>query len=194
MDNLPYNKNLIGGFIAIGAENIVYYYNNNKEVIKFPLIISLRYSWDSEKYCNELKNGYEILKNNLPQSINDSRIYFYKSGGKTKYVVIEPFIDGQALTKSDLEDDLVKKQFLEIIATKNRLETKEYLFLDIFGVWGLFFIGKIKVPNILVEKNTKKLFLIDIGTANLKDSRLIISMLLKFAHWRQNKLLEFYLN
>lgn len=189
---MPFDKKLIGKFLSVGAENVVYYYNNNKEVIKFPLIVSLRYLWDPKKYCNELKNGYKILKQYLPQNINASKIYFYEANRKTKYVIIEPFIDGRALTKLDLKDGGIKKQFSEIITIKNILETKEYLFLDLFGVWGLFFLGKIKVSNILVEKTAKKLFLVDIGTANLNDSRFFIRIIVKFAKWRQDELLKYY--
>lgn len=192
-NNLPFDKKLIGKFLSVGAENVVYHYNNNREVIKFPLSISLRYLWDPEKYCIDLKKGYAILKRHLPQNINQSNIHLYKTGKKTRYAVIEPFIDGKALEKSDLSDEIVKKQFLEIVNVKNKLELAESLFLDLFGIWGLFFLGRLRVPNVLVEKNTKKLFVVDIGTADLKDPRFIISILLKFAHWRQNKLLGFYL-
>lgn len=192
-NNLPFDRKLIGKFLSVGAENIVYHYNGNKEVIKFPLIISLRYLWNQEKYCTELQSGYEILKAHLPQNINKSKIFVYKIGKKTTYAVIEPFIDGKAITKSDLQDEAIKKQLTEIVGAKNELEKKYDLFLDLFGIWGLFFFGKTKILNILVEKNTKKLFLVDIGTADLKDSRLIISILLKFAHWRQDNLLKYYL-
>lgn len=191
MDNIPYNKNLIGKFLAIGAENIVYHYNN-KDVIKFPTRFSLRYLWDTEKYCRELQNSFQLLKKYLPSHINQSNLYFYKKGGTANYVIIEPFINGKALTPKDLENEEIKTQFSEIIKIKKELEIKENIFLDLFGSWGLWFWGRIKIPNLLIEKNTKKIYLVDIGTANLNDSRFFIRIIVKFAKWIQDGLLQKY--
>lgn len=192
MDNLPYNKKLIGKFLAIGAENIVYFYNSDKEVIKFPTRFSLRYLWDPEKYCHELQNGFQLLKKYLPSHINQSNLYFYKKDSPIKYVIIEPFINGKALALKDLEDEEIQNQFSEIIKVKKELETKENIFLDLFGSWGLWFWGRIKIPNLLIEKSTKKIYLVDIGTANLNDSRFFIRIIVRFAKWIQDNLLKGY--
>lgn len=191
MDNTPYNKELVGKMIAFGAENIVYHYGDN-QVIKFPAFYSLRYLWDKKKYCNELKSGFDLLNQHLRENINSSILHFYTLKNRPTYTVIEPFIDGEALTPENLKIEMIKNQFLNIIETKNNLE-KERVFLDLFGLWGLMFWGHKKIPNLLIEKVTQKLYLVDIGTARLDDSRFIISMLLKLAHWRQNQLLRKYL-
>lgn len=191
MDNLPYDKNLIGKFIAVGAENIVYFYNGDKEVIKFPTFFSLRYKWDKERYCDEIKNGFDTLKKYLADYLNQSEIFFYKNN--KKYAIIEPFIKGKALTKDDLKNEQIKKQFLEIIKTKDALESRENLFLDLFGSWGLWFWGRWRIPNLLVEKQTKKIYLVDIGTAKLNDDRFFIRILVKLAKQTQDSLLKIYI-
>lgn len=191
--SIPYDKNLIGERIAFGAENVVYFYNQNKEVIKFPAFFSIRYLWSSKRYCQELADGFETLKKHLPQNLNQSQIFFYGKGKKQKYVIIEPFIDGAALAKKDLIDESIKNQFLEIIETKKLLEEKEKIFIDLFGSEGLLFSGRRKIPNLLVEKNTKKIYLVDIGTAKLDDDRFFIRILIKLAKRIQDSLLNFYL-
>ena len=86
MDNLPYNKNLVGKFIAIGAENVVYSYNEGREVIKFPTFFSLRYNWNSQQYCKEIQDGYEMLKKYLPERL---RHFIIESGGSNFCVKAE---------------------------------------------------------------------------------------------------------
>lgn len=192
-NNLPFDKKLIGRFLSVGAENVVYYYNNNKEVIKFPTFFSLRYNWNPEEYCQEINNGFEILKKYLPQHLNQSNLYFYNKNNKASYVIIEPFIAGKALSKKDLKNQSIKNQFLEIIKAKNIIEKNENIFVDLFGSWGLWFWGRWEIPNLLIEKQTQKIYLIDIGTAKINDSRFIIKTLVKFALWIQNRLLNSYL-
>lgn len=182
---------MIGKFIAVGAENIVYFYNGDKEVIKFPTFFSLRYKWDKERYCNEIKNGFDTLKKYLAGHLNQSEIFFYENN--KKYAIIEPLIKGKALTKEDLKNEQIKKQFLEIIKTKSALESKENLFLDLFGSWSLLFWGRWKIPNLLVEKQTKKIYLVDIGTAKLDDDRFLIRILVKLANRIQDSLINYYL-
>lgn len=193
MKYLPYNKNLIGKFIAIGAENIVYRYNADK-VIKFPTRYGPRFPWDPEKYCQELQDGFNLLKKYLPNYLNQSQLYFYSEKNKKKYVVIEPLINGKALSKNDLKNKDIKNQFLEIIAAKNQLKIKESLFVDLFGFWGLWISGRWKIPNLLLEKQTKKLYLVDIGTARTNDSRFVIRMLIRLAEWIQDCLLKKYMD
>lgn len=179
--------------IAFGAENVVYFYNQNKEVIKFPAFFSIRYLWDSKKYCNELSDGLEMLKKYIPQNLNQSQIYFYSQGKKQKYVIIEPFINGTALTKKDLADENVKNHFSEIVEAKKNIEEKERIFIDFFGSWGLWLSGRWKISNLLLEKNTKKIYFVDIGTAKLNDNRLLIKLLIILAKKIQDGLLNFYL-
>lgn len=190
---LPYNKKLIGKIIAFGAENVVYFYNHNREVIKFPAFFSIRYLLGPKRYCEELANGFETLKKYTPQNLNQSQVYFYDQDKKQKYVIIEPFIDGAALTKKDLLDETIKNQFLEIIEAKKSLEEKEKIFIDLFGSWGLLISGRRKISNLLVGKNTKKIYLVDIGTAKLNDDRLLIRLLVRLAKRIQDSLLKHYL-
>lgn len=192
-NNIPFDKNLIGNLLAFGAENAVYFYNRKKEVIKFPVFFSIRYIWNSEKYCEELKNGFETLKKHIPQNLNQSQIHFYRQGGKQKYAIIEPFIDGAALTKKDLLDEVVKAQFLGIVEAKKNLEEREKIFIDLFGSWGLWISGRWQIPNLLIEKNTKKIYLVDIGTAKLNDNRLPIRLLVRLANKIQASLLKIYI-
>ncbi len=189
---LPYDKNLIGKLISAGAESVVYQYDIDK-VIKFPTFYSLRFFWDSSKYCSELKNGFAILNQYLRHHLNESSLHFYEKNNKSTYVIIEPFINGLALTRKDMASENIKSQLYDIIGIKDELEKKERLFLDLFGLWGLLFFGHKKIPNLLIERNTQKVYLVDIGTARLDDSRFIVSILLKFAHWQQNRLLKYYL-
>lgn len=191
--SIPYDKNLIGKFIAIGAENVVYSYNEGKEVIKFPTFFSLRYNWNPQQYCEEIQNGYEMLKKYLPEHLNKSNLHIYQGNGKMTYLIIEPFIHGKALSKNDLKNEDVKKQFLEIIAAKNQLESKENLFVDLFGSWGLWLSGRRKIPNLLLDKRNQKLYLVDIGTARIDDDRFIIRILVKLAYQIQDSLINYYL-
>lgn len=192
-NNIPYDKNLIGNLLAFGAENAVYFYNRKKEVIKFPMFFSIRYIWNSEKYCKELKNGFETLKKHIPQNLNQSQIHFYEQNGKQKYAIIEPFIDGAALTKKDLVDEAVKVQFLKIVEAKKTLEEKEKIFIDLFGSWGLWLSGRWQISNLLIEKNAKKIYLVDIGTAKLDDDRLLVRLLVRLANKIQASLLKLYI-
>lgn len=194
MDNLPYNKNLVGKFIAIGAENVVYSYNEGREVIKFPTFFSLRYNWNSQQYCKEIQDGYEMLKKYLPERLNKSNLHIYERSGKMTYLILEPFIHGKALSKNDLKNGDVKRQFLEIIAAKNQLESKENLFVDLFGSWGLWLSGRWKISNLLLDKQNQKLYLVDIGTARINDGRFIIRILVRLAKRIQDNLLKKYLN
>lgn len=181
----------MGKFIAIGAENIVYRYGNN-QVIKFPTFYSLRYLWGAEKYCVELQKGFGLLKQHIIDNLNDSALYFYKNKGKDSYVIIESFVHGSAIQKNDLASEDIKSQFLEILKIKSELE-KTGLFVDLFGLWGLIFSGRKKIPNLLLDKTRQKIFLVDIGTARLDDQRLLIRLVVKWAQRKQNHLLSFYL-
>lgn len=179
--------------IAFGAENVVYFYNHNKEVIKFPAFFSVRYLLGSRRYCEELASGLEMLKKYIPQNLNKSQVFFYNQGKKQKYAIIEPFIDGGALAKKDLLDETIKNQFLEIVEAKKNLEEKEKNLVDLFGSWGLWLSGRWKIPNLLLEKNTKKIYLVDIGTAKLNDNRFLIKIIVRLAQRIQNSLLNSYL-
>lgn len=108
-------------------------------------------------------------------------------------MIIEPFIDGTALTQKDLLDETIKNQFLKIIEAEKTLGEKEGIFVDLFGSWGLWLSGRREIPNLLLEKSTKKIYLVDIGTAKLDDNRLLIRLLIRLAKRIQNSLLNHYL-
>jgi len=192
MSDLPYNKNLVGPLIARGGEHSVYHYDK-KYVIKFPF--GPRYWLNAEKFCANLARDEEIVREYFGDYLVQREIKFY-SNGRPSYVIIEPKITGRHLQKQDLKNFGLLSDFKNLIAINNKMAEHENLSAELFGIKKLIFDGKTEVANIILEKYTNKLFLIDAGIMHFgrhKDQQILIDTVTKWAMRKQERLLKYYL-
>jgi len=180
--------------IGFGGENIVYK-STNDTVIKKPF--GIRYFINPVETTNEIISDLKILQAYFRDYLAPTKIIPYKNKlGIQSYTMTQEYIKGVSLEKFHLENENVKQQFLEIMKineTMLKLENKSYEF---FGVQTLFFSHIVKrMSNILVERETNRLYIIDIGVLYLGKeyhSRLL-SLIYKWAGKKQEKLLEGFL-
>ena len=108
MQILPYDKNLVGDFLALGGENIVYRYGDDR-VIKFPF--GIRYLIDRKRYCAKIKKGFEISKKYFSSEFPETELKFFGKDDR-QFVVIQKKIDGKHLSRSQghLKDPNIRGQ------------------------------------------------------------------------------------
>ena len=184
MRKKPYEKNKIGKFIGWGGEHFVFQYGEEK-VIKFSLHI-----WLSGKSAVDKKiRDYEIGRSYFNEYLLSEEIVTWSQGKKA--VEIQTKIDCRFLTKKDLIDNEIKKQFVDIMSRYETMEKTTGFVFDLFGREGLFTINPDFISNILITSN-KKLVLIDFTILNLtkiKIREIPIWLLIEWAKKRQKKLL-----
>ena len=189
-----FNKKQVGRIIAIGGEHRVYRYGD-KQVIKFPF--GPRYWINAKKYCENLKRDEQIVRQYFGDYLIARKIIYFNRFGTPSYAIIEPKISGRHLKREDLDNNHINNHFQDLVEINQKLIEHENLSAEIFGLRGLVYNGKKEVSNIMLEKETNKLYLIDAGVMHFgrhKDQQILIDIVTKFAMKRQEKLLRYYLN
>lgn len=131
---IPFERKKIGALIAIGGEHIVRRYGA-RQVIKFPF--GPRYFLDQHKHCENVARDEEVARKYFSQYLIDRQVFFYPSrSGRPTYAIIEPFITGRHMKRSDLDNSEIRRQFEEIVAINRDMYTQEELLFDMFGIWG----------------------------------------------------------
>lgn len=190
---LPYVKEKVGKFIAIGGEHVVWHYGDT-QVIKFPF--GPRYFLDSHKHCENVARDEDVARNYFKEYLIKRDIHFFPRRGRPSYVIIETFVPGGHLKLSDLQNIDIRKQFKEIVAINQRMFEMDDLVFDMFGIWGLLWRGKKEVANIILNPGTQKLVVIDPSVMHIgrhKDQQILVASVTHWALRRQNKLLKKYL-
>lgn len=182
----PYDKSKIGKFIGWGGEHFVFAYGDS-QVIKFSLHVFI----SGKSAVDKMIEDYRIGKKYFDSYVLDTEILPYKNGRKC--VEIQPKIICRCLTKKDLDDDLIKQQFNDIIERYQLMNRELKVVFDLFGREGLLNPFKNKeMSNILVTPEAK-LILIDFSIMELKKVKLRELPIWLFIEWakkRQEKLLQ----
>ena len=180
-----YDKNKIGKFIAWGGDHVVYDYDTDK-VIKFSLIEFIYGKKGQEKSIND----YYISKRFFEKYLLETEFVISKDGRYT--AAVQPKIFGHYLSKSDLNDIGIQKQFEQIIKKYNKLLKSNYPKIDLVGRGGAF---RNFMSNVFVTPG-KQLLIIDSTLLEFKSSgmfRPIFFVICSYADWRQKYLINDFL-
>ncbi len=179
-----YDKTKIGKIIGWGGEHIVREYGDD-QVIKFSGLYLCLGSMAEEKALKDKA----VCKQFFGKYILDTELAI--SAGGTYLVQIQPKIVGHFLCKQDLEDPNVLEQFKEIAQGYRTLTDSTGAVIDLLGRGGVF--NKC-LSNIFVTPE-KKLFIIDATLLEIKGFLKPIGFVIgKFAKWRQERLIKFFLS
>ena len=187
---LSYDSSKIGKLIAIGAEHVVYSYDNDK-VIKFPR--GIWYWLNRSKFVDNMRRNQEVIKTRFREYLIDRDAIFYDNS----YVIIEPFIVGRRVRRSDLSNCDIKNQFREIILINDKMMRDDNISLEFFGLWGLLFKGREEVANIMLEEKTGRLIIIDPGALHFgvhRDRSILSRTIIKYVLFQQRHLLNGYMH
>ncbi len=191
MSSKPYQPDLVGSFIAVGGEHLVFRYGDDK-VIKFPF--GPRYLLGPFQYCRNINLYLKMLNKYFLDFLPKKEILFYKKFNFFPYyVVIENFIDGRHLTVSDLLDRNVRKEFLKILKQNDLMFEKDGYSIDFFGIWNLIGLRKKVFSNLVLESKTNKIFVLDTGiwrVEHKKDCNIMVHFFIKWAYARQKNMLS----
>jgi hypothetical protein len=185
----PYDKKKIGKFIGWGGEHVVFAYDSDK-VIKFSLHVWL----SGRSAVEKIKTDYAAGQRYFASYLLPTEILVYKDGRAC--AEIQPKIACRFLERKDLESPLIKRQFDDIMSRYQRMERETGLVFDLFGREGLFRFRPQFISNILVTSEDK-LVLIDftlLYLEKIKWRELPILLIIKWAAWRQRKLLKSFIN
>ena len=113
-----YDSKKIGKFLALGGENFVFLYGDDK-VIKFPF--GVRYLVNRHRYCEKIKLGAQIFSKYYGENFPETELLFYGSNDH-RYVTIQKIIKGRLLYKKDLEDETIKRQLVALVEKSKEIE------------------------------------------------------------------------
>jgi hypothetical protein len=181
---LAIDKTKIGRLIAWGGEHFVYEYETDK-VIKFSALFFFLGSKAKEKAVQD----YDTCKKYFGKYLLETEIAI--SSNYKHIVQIQPKIVGYFLTKKDLEDEYIHKQFKEIVNSYHTMIKTKNTEIDLIGRAGVF---RRCLGNIFVTQNNE-LFIFDATlmevTSFLKP---IVFLIRTFVTWRQNSTINFFLS
>jgi casein kinase II subunit alpha len=146
----PFNFNEIGGIFKEGSHSNIYYLDDNKKQI-----IKIINSQKKEKILKEAFFHFYLNKNWIVEFIPNIDNLVYDDNKKV-YGIIIPYIDSLPTT--------------EILKIMTPIDRKIFMYkilkiLHIIHTCG-FIHRDIKPQNIIIEKNTNKIYLIDFGIAD----------------------------
>ncbi|MFA6551677.1 MAG: hypothetical protein WCV41_04075 [Patescibacteria group bacterium] len=187
MQNIPYDKNKIGKFLGWGGEHLVFDYGDG-QVIKFSLHVCLA----GKKAVRKLKRDYEMGQKYFAPYLLPTEILTWKN--EARAAEIQEKISCRFLKFADLKDDLIKKQFTDIMERYERMEKEIGAPFDLLGREGLFKLNPDFFSNILIMPDNK-LALIDFTLLELKPSLFDwpIWFIIKWAKRKQEKILRKFL-
>ncbi|MFH1408030.1 MAG: hypothetical protein ABIG91_03300 [Patescibacteria group bacterium] len=177
--------------IGFGGENIVSKLNNDT-VTKIPF--GIRYFINPLATTNEIIADLKVLQTHFKKYLAPTKIVPRKNiFGIQSYTLTQEYIKGAPLKKSYLDNKDVKQQFLEIMKINETMLKSENKSYEFFGAWTLTFSHIVKkMANIMVERETNRLYIIDIGVLYLGENyhSKLLGFIYKWAGRKQEKLLE----
>jgi len=181
--------------IGFGGENIVYKLDKNK-VAKRPF--GIRYFVNPHETVNEVIADLKVLQVYFKDYLSPTEITSHKSLlGIQSYTMTQKYIKGSCLRKASLKEPKVLNQLQEIMNINEYMLQSENKSYEFFGVWTLLFSHVLKkVSNIIVEENTNKLYIIDVGVLYLGKGYHsgLLQLIYMWAYRKQKKLLQGLLN
>jgi hypothetical protein len=146
-----YDSEKIGKLISAGSEHIIFNYGDNK-VIKFSIInFLIGKDMGIARETSELS----LCKKYFKEYVLDTEILSSKNH---RFIAeVQPKIKQQYLNIEDMNQPLIRNQFIEIIQIYNQLISDEKNEVDLTGQAGLF--GK-RLSNIFITDD-KKLVIMD---------------------------------
>ncbi|HAE36239.1 TPA: hypothetical protein DCX66_04075 [Candidatus Nomurabacteria bacterium] len=182
-----YDKGKIGELISWGGEHFVYNYGEDK-VIKFS---SLFYIIGKDKALLKLEKDYKICQEFFGGYILQTEAMV--SPNKKYFVQVQPKINGRFLYSKDLENEEIRKQFIEIIDSYNKMIKSGDPEVDLIGRGGVL---NPCLSNIFVTDNNK-LKIIDATLLSVEGFtflRLYIFLLRKIVIYIQNRTIKLFIN
>jgi len=175
----------IGEIFAVGGENVIRWYDGKNLLLKTPIGIRIRLG--KQNFVREAQNDFPILKNYLGKYL-PREVSIVVSKDKKKFSIVQTFVDGSVLKKSDLKIRTIKKQFIDVVNQNKLMEKEKNISWDFFGAWSLFLGNKNRIGNLLVTPD-RKVKIIDIGTVRIgrKGQPFIIWLIIKWAIGRQRR-------
>lgn len=150
-----YDPKKVGKRISWGRSHFIYHYGE-REVIKFPTFDVL--AWGGNLRAR-YERDYSVAKQYLGEYMLDTRIAQHPT--KERIATIQPFVSGHYLSKTDLADPSIKRQFEDFMARHDAMVHAGYEQLDLIGQGGVL---RRQLSNIMVTSDkTLRLFDILIG-------------------------------
>jgi len=182
----PYDKSKVGRLIAWRGDHFVYNYDQDK-VIKFSKFEFLL----GKKYTEKTTQDYNICKQFFGKYVLDTEIIVLPQNQRS--IKIQPKITGHHLTKEDLKDLSIARQFDEIMASYRLLTQAGNAEIDLIGQEGFF---KRSMGNIFITPN-RQLFIIDAMLFDIQGFaifRPFFSLIFMIGLWRQKSIIKYFLN
>jgi len=188
MPRRPYDKKKIGKFIGWGGEHLVFNYGDS-QVIKFSLHVWLA----GKKAVEKKQKDYETGRKYFTPYLLPTEILIWAKGKRA--AEIQEKISCRFLKLADLKNDLIKKQFTDMMERYERMEKEIGAPFDLLGREGLFKFQPDFLSNVLITPE-HKLTLIDFTLLELKPSWFDwpIWFLIQWAKKKQAKILRKFKN
>jgi len=178
------DKTKIGRLIAWGGEHFVYEYGTDS-VIKFSALYFFLGLQAKEKAIQD----YDTCKKFFGEYLLETEIAI--SANKKHIVQIQPKITGHFLTKNDLGNEYIQKQFQEIVTGYHSMIKTNNTEIDLVGRAGVF---RRCLSNIFVTPNNE-LLIFDATLMEVTGFLTPIIFLIRtFITWRQNSTIKFFLS
>jgi len=162
-----YDPAKVGPRISWGRSHSVYHYGDS-EVIRIPRIEA----WVLRDLKGRLERDMLVCKRYLGEYMLDTRIVRHPDNGAI--ATIQPYAAGHYLSKEDMRDMEIKRQFKDFLARLDLMIRDGHETIDLMGQGGVL---QRKLSNIMVLDD-KKLRLFDAVIAD--------TFGLRFGHWLFN--------
>ena len=166
-----YNRDNIGKLISWRGDHFVYEYGEDN-VIKFS---KFDFLLGFEKAQKIVPEEYTLCKQFFGEYILDSEIVV--SDDQKRVALIQRKIVGHCLTRDDLRNEEIRRQFREIAERYSAMVKSGHSEIDLVGHEGVFRIFNRCLGNILVT-NTGKLVIYDVTSLNMSRFALFIRPLM----------------
>jgi len=192
---MSFAKEKVGKLIKIGGEHLVYNYAEN-QVLKYPNILA-RILFNQQQLANKKASDLQLAQKYFSHLVLITE-YFRTTGGKYSYCLIQPKIKVRYLKIADLENPLIRKQFLEIIEINDLIKVKEKLSFDFLGAWRLILDGLANnntISNLMVT-DQEKIIIVDTVFLEYQGCQWskILHLISYWAEKRQQKFLKKFIN
>jgi hypothetical protein len=182
-----YDPAKVGTRIAWGRSHSVYHYGDH-EVIRFPRAES--WMW-KQNLLEHFEHEIALFKEYFGEYVLDTRVA--QEPGTHRIVTIQPYITGHYLSKSDLQDVAIRRQFDDFMSRYDALVRDGHGQIDLVGQGG---ITRRCLSNIIIQQD-KKLRLFDAKSWELDGQRRLLavrSLIKTIALWKQNSTLQYLRN
>jgi|GEM_PF-2199811 len=189
MRKVTYDKTKVGKFIGWGGEHLVFNYGEDK-IIKFSLHVLIAGKTAVQKKVRD----YEIGRKYFDPYLLPTEIIAWKDGRRA--VEIQQKINCRFLKLADLDNSLIKKQFIDIMERCQRMAKEIGAPFDLLGREGLLAVDPDFLSNILVTP-ANRLVLIDFTILSLEQVKLreiFIWLIIKWAKRKQRRIMKKFNN